>query len=48
MRQRGAAFLVSRQLPDGRFPSPPDQTGPRPMAWNVPVLSEIFALMALS
>ncbi|MFE8597346.1 prenyltransferase/squalene oxidase repeat-containing protein [Archangium violaceum] len=42
----GVRYLVRQQQADGRFLSIPDQAGPRPIAWNVPVLSEIFALLA--
>jgi squalene-hopene/tetraprenyl-beta-curcumene cyclase/sporulenol synthase len=45
--ERGVRYLVRQQQRDGRFPSIPDQAGPRPIAWNVPVLSDIFALIAL-
>jgi squalene-hopene/tetraprenyl-beta-curcumene cyclase len=45
--ERGVKYLVRQQRGDGRFPSIPDQAGPRPIAWNVPVLSDIFALLAL-
>ncbi|OJT20376.1 hypothetical protein BO221_30605 [Archangium sp. Cb G35] len=44
---RGVRYLVRQQQADGRFLSIPDQAGPRPIAYNVPVLSEIFALLAL-
>ncbi|HEX8539816.1 MAG TPA: prenyltransferase/squalene oxidase repeat-containing protein, partial [Cystobacter sp.] len=45
--KRGVRYLVRQQQSDGRFLSIPDQAGPRPIAWNVPVLSDIFALLAL-
>ncbi|WNG43849.1 terpene cyclase/mutase family protein [Archangium minus] len=47
-RERGVRYLVHQQQADGRFPSIPDQAGPRPIAYNVPVLSDIFALLALN
>ena len=45
--ERGVRYLVRQQQADGRFLSIPDQAGPRPIAWNVPILSDIFALLAL-
>ncbi len=45
--ERGVRYLVRQQQADGRFLSIPDQAGPRPIAYNVPVLSDIFALLAL-
>ncbi|HYO67825.1 MAG TPA: prenyltransferase/squalene oxidase repeat-containing protein [Archangium sp.] len=45
--ERGVRYLVREQQVDGRFLSIPDQAGPRPIAYNVPVLSDIFALLAL-
>lgn len=44
--ERGVRYLVRQQQEDGRFLSIPDQAGPRPIAYNVPVLSDIFALLA--
>ncbi len=45
--ERGVKYLIRQQQGDGRLPSIPDQAGPRPIAYNVPVLSDIFALLAL-
>ncbi len=45
--ERGVRYIVRQQQADGRFLSIPDQAGPRPIAWNVPILSDIFALLAL-
>ncbi|GGU14371.1 prenyltransferase/squalene oxidase repeat-containing protein [Streptomyces lateritius] len=44
---RGAAYLLSRQQPDGSITSIPDSIGPRPFAFTVPALADIFALLAL-
>lgn len=43
----GWHYLQSRQLADGRFLSIPDQAGPRPFAYDFPVLANIFVLNAL-
>lgn len=45
---RGVSYLLSRQHPDGAFSSPPDQVGPRPFAYDFPVLADIHALNALN
>ncbi len=45
---RAVAYLLARQQPSGSIPSPPDSIGPRPFTFAVPVLSDIFALLALS
>ena len=44
---RGIAYLLSQQLPDGRFTSIPDQVGPRPLPFDYPVLASIHSLPAL-
>jgi squalene-hopene/tetraprenyl-beta-curcumene cyclase/sporulenol synthase len=46
-RRRCLAYLVAQQRDDGSFLSPPDQAGPRPLPYDVPVLASIFALLAL-
>ena len=43
---RALAYLLSRQDADGGFSSPPDQTGPRPLAFDFPMLADIHALSA--
>jgi squalene-hopene/tetraprenyl-beta-curcumene cyclase/sporulenol synthase len=45
---RGVDYLVGRQRPNGGFVSRPDQAGPRPIAYDVPVLADNFALVALN
>jgi hypothetical protein len=41
-------FLLSRQDEDtGEFISIPDVVGPRPIVFNIPLLSTIFPVMAL-
>jgi squalene-hopene/tetraprenyl-beta-curcumene cyclase len=44
---RGAAYLLTRQRPDGSIDSVPDSIGPRPFGFTVPVLADVFALLAL-
>jgi hypothetical protein len=44
---RGIAYLLSQQLPGGRFTSIPDQVGPRPLPFDYPVLASIHSLPAL-
>ncbi|MFE9045681.1 prenyltransferase/squalene oxidase repeat-containing protein [Streptomyces sp. NPDC007818] len=44
----GMAYLLSCQDDTGCFPSPPDQTGPRPLAFNYPVVADLHALTALT
>lgn len=41
------AYLLAGQSEDGSFPSPPDQVGPRPLPFDYPVISDLFALAAL-
>ncbi len=43
----GVQFLLRHQLTDGSIPSVSDSIGPRPFLFHVPVLADIFALMAL-
>ncbi|MGH3773250.1 MAG: prenyltransferase/squalene oxidase repeat-containing protein [Pseudonocardiaceae bacterium] len=43
----GARYLLSQQRHDAGFISVPDQAGPRPLPYDVPVLADIFALWAL-
>ncbi|MCX4774977.1 hypothetical protein OG322_40570 [Streptomyces sp. NBC_01260] len=42
------ACLLSCQDDTGRFPAPPDQTGPRPLAFDYPVVADLHALTALT
>ncbi|MFJ2863271.1 prenyltransferase/squalene oxidase repeat-containing protein [Kitasatospora sp. NPDC087314] len=44
---RGAAYLLSQQRPDGSIASIPDSIGPRPFGFTVPVLADVFSLLAL-
>ncbi|WP_326594899.1 prenyltransferase/squalene oxidase repeat-containing protein [Streptomyces sp. NBC_01803] len=44
---RGVAYLLSQQRADGAITSIPDSIGPRPFGFAVPVLADIFALLAL-
>ncbi|AUX39960.1 hypothetical protein SOCE26_013550 [Sorangium cellulosum] len=46
--ERGLLHLVSHQQAHGGFVSVPDQVGPRPIPYDVPVLADIFALLALN
>ncbi|MDY7088798.1 MAG: prenyltransferase/squalene oxidase repeat-containing protein [Actinomycetota bacterium] len=43
----GARFLLRHQREDGSIPSVSDSIGPRPFIFHVPLLADIFALMAL-
>ncbi|WP_405691025.1 prenyltransferase/squalene oxidase repeat-containing protein [Streptomyces sp. NBC_00057] len=42
------AHLISRQDDTGRFPAPPDQTGPRPLPFDYPVVADLHALATLT
>lgn len=42
-----AAFLIAARQSDSGVPSPSDSIGPRPFVFTVPVLVEIFTLLAL-
>lgn len=44
--QRGLRYLVACQQPHGGFVSIPDQAGPRPIPFDVPILADVFALVA--
>ncbi|MBH1934494.1 hypothetical protein I5Q34_09375 [Streptomyces sp. AV19] len=44
---RGVAHLLAQQRPDGSVASVPDSVGPRPFGFTIPVLADIFALLAL-
>lgn len=43
----GVRFLLRHQREDGSIPSVSDSIGPRPFIFHVPLLADIFALMAL-
>lgn len=45
--RRGASYLILQQDEEGKFVSIPDQAAPRPIPYDVPVLTNIFALLAL-
>ena len=45
--RRGADYLIVQQDEDGKFVSIPDQAAPRPIPYDVPILTNIFALLAL-
>lgn len=44
--QSGLRYLIASQQPHGGFVSIPDQTGPRPIPFDVPILANVFALVA--
>jgi squalene-hopene/tetraprenyl-beta-curcumene cyclase/sporulenol synthase len=44
---RGVGYLVGEQQSNGEYLSKPDQSGPRPITYDVPVLANNFALIAL-
>ncbi|MEU7428605.1 prenyltransferase/squalene oxidase repeat-containing protein [Streptomyces sp. NPDC040750] len=44
---RGVAYLLTQQRADGSISSVPDSIGPRPFGFTVPVLADVFALLAL-
>ena len=44
---QGVAYLLTQQRPDGSIASIPDSIGPRPFRFTVPVLADVFALLAL-
>ncbi|PRY41272.1 prenyltransferase/squalene oxidase repeat-containing protein [Umezawaea tangerina] len=43
----GVRFLLRHQQEDGSIPSVSDSIGPRPFIFHVPLLADVFALMAL-
>ncbi|WP_314249800.1 prenyltransferase/squalene oxidase repeat-containing protein [Streptomyces sp. DSM 40907] len=43
----GAAYLLAQQREDGAIRSVPDSIGPRPFPFTVPVLADVFTLLAL-
>ncbi|MEH0547521.1 haloacid dehalogenase-like hydrolase [Streptomyces sp. B21-105] len=46
--QTGLHYLLSRQDPDGGYTSVSDQAAPRPLRYTIPVLTDIFVLLALT
>ncbi|XYH99861.1 prenyltransferase/squalene oxidase repeat-containing protein [Sorangium sp. So ce1128] len=46
--ERGLSYLLSRQQAHGGFVSVPDQAGPRPIPYDIPILADIFALLAMN
>ncbi|MBD0708035.1 hypothetical protein BU197_06355 [Streptomyces sp. CBMA291] len=46
--ERAVRHLLDRQRPDGGFVSRPDQAGPRPLAYHVPLLTDICVLLGLN
>lgn len=47
LTRRTADYVLAQQRPDGSFCSIPDQCGPRPFRYDVPVLATNVALLAL-
>lgn len=45
--RRGADYLIVQQDEEGKFVSIPDLVGPRPIPYHVPILTSLFALLAL-
>ncbi|MFC8489212.1 prenyltransferase/squalene oxidase repeat-containing protein [Streptomyces sp. NPDC057235] len=45
---RAVRHLLERQRPDGGFGSRPDQAGPRPLAYHVPLLTDVCVLLGLN
>ena len=41
-------YLLDRQQPDGGYLSRPDQAGPRPLLYDVPVLADVSVLLGLA
>lgn len=46
--ERAVRHLLDRQRPDGGFVSRPDQAGPRPLAYHVPLLTDVCVLLGLN
>ncbi|MFH8974242.1 prenyltransferase/squalene oxidase repeat-containing protein [Streptomyces sp. NPDC017890] len=44
---RTADYLLTQQRPDGSIVSTPDMLGPRPFPYHVPLLTDVFTLLAL-
>ena len=45
--RQGVHYLILQQDEEGKFVSIPDQAAPRPIPYDVPILTSIFALLAL-
>lgn len=45
--RRGADYLIVQQDEEGKFVSIPDLVGPRPIPFDVPILTSLFTLLAL-
>lgn len=45
--QRAATYLLANQRDDGSIAAIPDSIGPRPLRFTIPVLADIFTLLAL-
>ncbi|MFJ2933662.1 prenyltransferase/squalene oxidase repeat-containing protein [Streptomyces sp. NPDC087219] len=46
--ERAVRHLLERQRADGGFVSRPDQAGPRPLAYHVPLLTDVCVLLGLN
>lgn len=46
--RRALAYLAGRQQPHGGYHSKPDQAGPRPLLYHVPVLADVCVLLAFA
>ncbi len=46
--QAGLHYLLGQQAPDGGYSCLSDQAAPRPLRYTVPVLADIFVLLALT
>ncbi|MEU3687584.1 prenyltransferase/squalene oxidase repeat-containing protein [Streptomyces narbonensis] len=46
--ERAVRHLLARRGPDGGFVSRPDQAGPRPLAYHVPLLTDVCVLLGLN
>ncbi|MEF9882776.1 prenyltransferase/squalene oxidase repeat-containing protein [Streptomyces sp. P9-A4] len=46
--ERAVRHLLERQRPDGGFVSRPDQAGPRPFPYHVPLLTDVCVLLGLN
>ncbi|WP_328863073.1 haloacid dehalogenase-like hydrolase [Streptomyces sp. NBC_00306] len=44
----GLHYLLRQQKPDGGYTSPSDQAAPRPLRYTIPVLADVFVLLALT
>ncbi len=44
----GLHYLLRQQKPDGGYSSPSGQAAPRPLRYTIPVLTDVFVLLALT